>query len=322
MEWLSVEALDYSKAVEGLLHTIIPLASAVSISYFTATGMGLGLDLGNLFVAPYIYAIVLYHGIYLVGKLPSSYIPLQQDLRRKDHHRHRPRNNVQDEESRDDKKRDDDRIVDMQHVYSISRQCYYMLTLCLQITPTILYLWQRKSGTLSEGFTLMQDLGSASTLLSISYLLSWQLQHHQISLWSLHQSPTTTTTTTTNVLPLFAAIVGFVSFQYRYLVPISLAISQHFHGTQIQPLWQICLSFNVGILGMAGTAWVYSKKNKEDEPIMGKAHDDICAILTMLSIFSVGTSFPLPYGVILLLVVSTMSIAMFTITKRVSLNLA
>jgi len=310
MEWLSLEALDYAKSVEGLLHTILPLAFAVSVSHFVATGM----DSGNPLVVPYVYAIVLYYGIYLFGKLPSSYVPLlQQDLLRRDRDRKRSRNKIQDEESRDCINKSADRVADTQCVYSISQQCGSMLIHCLQITPTILYIWQRKSGIIDQGVTLVQDFCSASNILSMSYLLSWLLQYQQISLWRQQSS--------TNVLPLIAGMVGYVSFQCRYLVPMSIAISQHFHGKQIQPLWQICLSFNVGVLGMVGTAWVYRKKNKEDESILGKKHDDICAILALLSIFSVGASFPFPYTVVLLLVVSIMSITMFAMTKMVSLEL-
>lgn len=306
MQWLYREALHYAKSVEGLLHTILPLAAAVGISHFAATRIGL------VNLSPYMYAIVLYVGIYLFGKALSSYIPppqkQTQDILRSDH--------IEDEESKYNRKTVD-HISGPQ--YSISRECGHVLALCLQFTPTILYVWQRIRGSTDRDITLMQDFCSASSLLSVSYLLSFLLQYQRISWW---QEPKRGYHHTREVsLSAFVAVIGFASFQYRYLVPISLAVSHHFHGRQTQELWQICLSFNSGVLGIIGTAWVSMRRNIEGDRMLGTAHYELCTVMALLSLFSVGTSFPLPYGVILVLVVSIMSIAMFVITKLVSLNL-
>jgi len=305
MQWLYREALHYAKSVEGLLHTILPLASAVVISQFAATRIGL------VNLSPYICASVLYLGIYLFGKALSSYIPpppkQTRGILRSDH--------TEDEESKYNRKKVD-HITGPQ--YSISRECGHMLALFLQFTPAILYVWQNIRGSIDRDSTHMQDLCSASILLSVSYLLSFLLQYQRISWWQeskrghRHRREVS--------LAVFLAVIGFTSFQYRYLMPISLAVSHHFHGRQTQELWQICLSFNSGVLGIIGTAWVSMRRNIEGDRILGAAHYELCTVMALLSLFSVGTSFPLPYGVILVLVVSIMSITMFAMTKLVSYN--
>ena len=301
MKWLYLNWVDYAKSMENILHTMLPVVVAAALSHSLTSWMGLGE------LSPYVSSLVLYSGIALFGKTLSSYYrPEKKDDARSEV---ASRHSVEDEESKYIKKTTSVPEVE----YSIPEEGGYLLTYSQLCLPTLIHVWQWCNSSSSSDFGFAGELCALSLVVSTSYILFWMLRYNEITWWGQKATPPLQDWK----LPT-AIVTTLVSFQYRYLIPISIALSHHFHGRPTQPYWQICLCFNGGLMGLIGTVWLYQKKNSDGGPLFGQNNEDLCMVMTLMSLFLLGCGFPLPFDTLILVAISILSLGMFAITKLVS----
>ena len=66
-------------------------------------------------------------------------------------------------------------------------------------------------------------------------------------------------------LPLFASIIAILSFQFRYLIPLSTSLFHRTHGRKMQVSWiTSCILIFVGVLILAAF-WFHKKRNSHGE---------------------------------------------------------
>lgn len=299
LQWLYYDGIDYARGIEAILHTFSPIASAAVITRSLTDWIGI-VDL-----SPFLMSLVLYHGISKLGSTPSSYHlpPNKEDTIYYD------RVSKDDEENKRSKARKPVRAKDSIPEWAENLQCFSLL--CL---PTMINIWLCSKSPSSAEFVATKELCSLLLAASISYITFWLLKYGGMPSREMngqwHPSQ--------NWKVITAAVTAFISFQYRYLIPISVEISYHFHGRQTQSPLHISLWFSCGVLGLAGTSWLSQKRNSEGGPLLGQRHDDFCIFGSLASLFIMETAFPFPYDVLLLGLLSVVSIGVFAIEKTVS----
>ena len=223
----------YAIQTERRLHAILPLASSSILSR----------ELFNFWedqnIYPYAFGVFLYFGIALSANTISSYC--------------KPERNAIDP------------------IHSITKLDGCILTCTLLFCPVLMYIYLVFSEeNVSFSFTV-ERVCEILLVTSGPFLLHHLLEYKGLLWWKQSLPGCFSTNTSSKImfrnifLPLFASIIAILSFQFRYLIPLSTSLFHRTHGRKMQVSWiTSCILIFVGVLILAAF-WFHKKRNSHGE---------------------------------------------------------
>ncbi len=291
-EWLYFDGLDYAKGVEAMLHTFLPLATAGVVTRL------LGNFSAVIDLSPLIVSISLCFGISILGNTSSSY-SLQQ--------KKEETTNMSNHDDLENKYTKTKKTVEDQS--SLPKWTKKIHDFSLLSLPIMVNIWQNSTRPTSIDFILAKEICGIFFAFSISYITFCVVRQNN-NKWALPHDWRGITAVTS----------AFITFQYRYLIPICTQILHPFYGRETQPPLAISAWFSCGVIGLVGTNWLRWKTNREGNYLLGYRCNDLCVLGSLVSVFVMGMALPFSSYVLLLSFLSIVSIAMAVIEKTVSVR--
>jgi hypothetical protein len=294
MEWIYRDALSYAKLIEAKLHSILPLAAAATVS---CRCLDLESDASYRSCSPFLFAVILSYGIFLLANVPSSFVVLKKlnyksRLSSGNLFQGKVNNDMTDTNSETNK-------------YSISETSGYVLSYSLLVIPTMFSILPRQiAGAVDKNM-----INNLTLVQSSSYILHSILRSKK-ALWWCHSCAYLTVKNRKVSKLAIAIISALLSFQYMYLHPTT-------RYPHILPSWLIYACFNFGFAGVACTVWISKRRNERGEQLYGNKYGGWLLILSLLCI---GMSFPVPEDFILPTAGSILCIVTFVVTNMVSVQ--
>lgn len=302
--WLSIDAIEYGMTIEQMLHSLLPLSSALVLTHIAILWLGV-----CNYLCPYIFAIVLCFGIVQIGNTKSSFVEtkLNDDSNAISNSR-----SVEDEESKYAKKtirkveKEDSTFTVEAYIHSYSLMCGPVV---MHIIDTY-YL-------IDENFKFIEELCDIVLIVSVSQSFHWWLKQKG-SLPLRHNTNPKCFDLIQALKQVLGVSLSVIVFQNRCLIPIITSLSHSIHGETMKPNWLVCLYFNFGIMLLGASIRFRCSRNEVGDSISGDSQEDIFQILVLAILMSFGMAFPIPFEVVTLMSSSFLTMWMFTRNNMVS----
>jgi len=293
MKWLYRDALPYAKFLEAKLHSLLPLAVAA----VSCRCLDIERYANYCSCTPFLYAVILTCGIYLMANVPSSF-----SMSKKPNLKSHPLPSGKLSKGKEIKGvTGKNELKSVTNNHSISETGGYVLSYSLLVFPTLIAILTHHSDT------IMDEIIYLILVQSSSYILHSMLKSKKVLWW--YDSFPYLTVGNRKVSKLAAAVMSAVlSFQYTYLH----STTQYQH---VFPIWLIYFCFNFGFAGLAFIFWIYTRRHERGELFLGNKHERSLRLLLLASLLSIGISIPAPDDVILPSAASIFCIATIVLTN-------
>mmetsp|Transcript_9591 Transcript_9591/g.14365 ORF Transcript_9591/g.14365 Transcript_9591/m.14365 type:complete len:1234 (-) Transcript_9591:45-3746(-) len=296
--WLSTDAIEYGMAIEQMLHSLLPLSSALVLTHISTLWLGVYSDL-----CPYIFAIVLGFGIVQLGNAKSSFVEVKLNDESNAISRSRF---VEDEESKYAKKtigtveKEESPFIVEAYIQSYSILC----------CPTLMHIIGRYY-LIDRNFRFIEELYDLFLIASVSQSFHWCLKQKG-SLPLRHNTDPKRLDLTKEWKQVLGFSLSVLVFQYRYLIPIMTSLSHTLHGENVKRNWLVCLYFDCGMMLLGALIWFRCSRNQVGDSIGGDSHEEIFQFMVLATLISFGMAFPMPLEVVTLMASSFLTMWMFT----------
>lgn len=319
-EWINADAPSWAKAVERMLHSLLPPVAAAVTSYYLSTG--LEAELGGDLVAtllPLFFAVFLVIGMIFLGCCEASFVTSSSV-----DNNHNGKSNEKSDE-RDNGKTGGPHTVTESFILS-TRYARVHSTILL-LAPALMHIMTFRRRILSP-YISMDDILDLVIVWTIPYLLHYLL--HTLHVSGKMSGPYSFPTSFINnilfprsgntlrgaFMPLVVSLAASLAAQQRYLIPLCHQVSYQFKGHDLPSSQMVSIFLTVATIFVVAGGWIWgSISTQTNEPLFGEFHEDVVQLLFALAGLAGGLAFGMPWGLIPLPILAFLGLSLWLTTR-------
>eukprot|EP00978_Attheya_sp_CCMP212_P021168 scaffold61530_cov51-Attheya_sp.AAC.3 len=296
-KWLYAETPSFALMMERLLHSVLPPASACTVTYHLTSVVAFEMDWGldaAATLAPFGFAAWLALGMAMVGSCQSSFRKAAAEQEQQ----------TITQGTFDNLQQTKDKMSDMNH-RAITPSHGVLHSFLLLGLPPMLHLVMFRRRIFS--YYASQDGWNHLILaLAVPYLIHFVLGlvRKGDTLWYARElplllRPTKDPTLRGASLPIFMSVWAALALQQEYLVPVCHRVAYVIYGHDVSSTWITSLHLTCSMIFLLASVWFYGRRSTTSGDFLwGEHHEDIFQTLLVCSSFFAGLGLGLPWSAI------------------------
>ena len=288
------DRLSAARHIESLLHGWVPPVTAAIMTISLQNMEGLGQDAAAL-LGPHVFAVVLAASMFWVGSCPSSFVG----------HSKKQNTAVNSIDSQGSSS--------LQDAYCIDSRMAWMHVALLLIGPIVMHLTTCLWRILSS-YASSDDFYDFLLVITVPVLLCFGLCGLDKTPYS--QLVLTVQSHTAVFFPVMLTLVASFSLQQRYLLSMSMSLSNRFMGSS-QPVWLSTFYWLSGTVFALMAFWLWGRRKTSDpqQPLLGEYQEDVVQLSLALSGAAFGKAFGLPWNFVPLPILAFLGLTLWIATR-------
>mmetsp|Transcript_10802 Transcript_10802/g.19730 ORF Transcript_10802/g.19730 Transcript_10802/m.19730 type:complete len:1291 (-) Transcript_10802:164-4036(-) len=303
-KWLYAETPSFALMMERLLHSVLPPASACTVTYHLTSVVAFEMDWGldaAATLAPFGFAAWLALGMAMVGSCQSSFrkAAAEQEQQIIAH----------------------DKMSDMNHRAITPSHGVLHSFLLLSLAPMLhLVMFRNRIFTY---YAFQDGYNHLILALAVPYLIHFVLGlvRKGDTLWYARELPTLLRPTKDPTLrgaslPICMSVLAAFALQQEYLVPVCHRVAYVIYGHDVSSTWITSLHLTCSMIFLLASVWFYGRRSTTTgDFLLGEQHEDIFQTLLVCSSFFAGLGLGLPWSAIPIPVLSFLSLSLWITTR-------